>query len=294
MKTSLVVGMGIGNLYAAVLDELGHGVITVDSDPNKNADFTSVDDAIKEIRSFDTVHICTPNFTHIKIARKLAACSKIVFIEKPGVATSDAWKQLSIDYPKARIVMVKNNQYRDEIKRFKELAVQSKTVHLKWNNCNRIPSPGSWFTDKSLAFGGVSRDLIPHMLSYYCALTDHTKGNRLYATAVQRNELKDIDSTDYGVINYDGVYNVDDFCEMEFKNGKTKYILTANWRTLEPSDISVSFDMDGRAVRFELGLCPESAYKQMIRDAVENLNNDSYWQDQLAQDIWIHEQIENL
>ena len=29
MKTSLIVGMGIGNLYATVLNNLGHGVITV-------------------------------------------------------------------------------------------------------------------------------------------------------------------------------------------------------------------------------------------------------------------------
>ena len=35
MKTSLVVGMGIGNLYATVLTNLGHGVVTVDSDPAK-------------------------------------------------------------------------------------------------------------------------------------------------------------------------------------------------------------------------------------------------------------------
>jgi predicted dehydrogenase len=294
MKTSLVVGMGIGNLYAAVLDELGHGVITVDSDPNKKADFTSVDYAIATCRMFDTVHICTPNFTHIKIARKLAACSRIIFIEKPGVATSDAWKQLVIDYPKTRFVMVKNNQYREEIKRFKELAKQSSTVHLKWNNCNRIPSPGSWFTDKSLAFGGVSRDLIPHMLSYYCVLADYTKGNKLYANAIQRNELKDIDSTEYGVINPNGVYDVDDFCEMEYHNGNTKYILSANWRTQQPSDISISFDMNGKAIRFELGLCPESAYKQMIHEAVENLNNDIYWQEQYEQDMWIHKQIENL
>lgn len=294
MKTSLVVGMGIGNLYASVLDELGHGVVTVDSDPNKGADFTSVDDAIATCRLFDTVHICTPNFTHIKIARKLAACSRIVFIEKPGVATSDAWQQLVIDYPKTRFMMVKNNQFRDEISQFKELAKKSKTVYLKWNNCNRIPSPGSWFTDKSLAFGGVSRDLIPHMLSYYCVLTDYTKGNKLYANAVQRNELKDIDSTDYGIINYDGVYNVDDFCEIEFLNGHTKYILTANWRTLSPSDIGISFDVNGETIKFELGLCPESAYKQMIYEAVENLSNDAFWQEQFEQDMWIHKQIENL
>ena len=46
MKTSLVVGMGIGNLYANVLDELGHSVVTVDADPSKAADFLTVDAGI--------------------------------------------------------------------------------------------------------------------------------------------------------------------------------------------------------------------------------------------------------
>lgn len=48
------------------------------------------------------------------------------------------------------------------------------------------------------------------------------------------------------------------------------------------------------AVVEKLGLCPEEAYKKMIMMAIENLNNNQYWQDQLAQDIWIHQQIENL
>jgi hypothetical protein len=40
-----------------------------------------------------------------------------------------------------------------------------------------------------------------------------------------------------------------------------------------------------------LGLCPESAYKNMISDAVNNLNNDSFWRDQFEIDCWIHKKI---
>ena len=271
-----------------------YSVITVDQDPNKGADFLTVDDAIKECRMFDTVHICTPNFTHIKIARKVAPVSSIVFIEKPGVATSEAWAQLVADYPRTRFQMVKNNQFRDEIKRFKELADQSERVTIRWNNRNRIPSPGSWFTDKSLAFGGVSRDLIPHMLSYYCALTNYRAGFKRFAKAEQRWQLDQIDSTDYGTVNPNGVYNVDDVCELEFIIGNTQWVMSANWRNLEDDDIGISFSLKDSAVKFKLGLCPESAYKKMIETAVENLNNNEYWEEQLAQDIWIHQQIENL
>jgi predicted dehydrogenase len=292
---SLVVGMGIGQLYKAVLLELGHTVVTVDHDINRGADYVSYELAFIEQGPFDTVHICTPNFTHMELALYAGEMrSGIVFVEKPGVQRSEDWLNMCKTYPTTRFMMVKNNQYREEIKQFTDLANQSKVVKICWNNYNRIPSPGSWFTTKELAFGGVSRDLIPHMLSYYCAMTDYTKGNKLYAKAVQRHSLESITDTDYGVVNPDGIYDVDDFCEMEFTNGKTKWILTANWRTQGDATIGISFDMNNSAVKHELGLCPESAYKKMIVKALENLNNKEYWQDQFAQDIWIHRQIENL
>lgn len=290
---SLVVGMGIGNLYKAVLEEIGNKVVTVDLDPNK-ADFTSVDMAISVHGTFDTVHICTPNFTHEILARQLAPIAKIVFIEKPGVATSKAWAQLVKDYPATRFMMVKNNQFRNEIKHFKNLADQSDTVKVTWNNKNRIPSPGSWFTDRSLSFGGVSRDLIPHMLSYYTCLTDYKAGAKLKWWAKQNWELDEITSTDYGTVNPSGVYDVDDQCYIEFENNGTKWILTANWRSLEEDNISICFGMKYSAVIEKLGLCPEIAYQEMIEQAIENINNDVFWQEQLAQDIWIHEQIEAL
>jgi predicted dehydrogenase len=199
-----------------------------------------------------------------------------------------------IDNPTTHFMMVKNNQYRDTIKQFKILADQSHTVRVVWNNKNRIPNPGSWFTTKELAFGGVSRDLIPHMFSYYTALTDYTKGNKLYSNAVQRHELKNITDTDYGRIDYNGTYNVDDFCEFEFKNGDTTWVLTANWKDDTADDVYISFDMKNSAAKFVLGLCPEEAYKAMIENAVNNLNNDMFWKEQLQQDLWIHRQIENL
>lgn len=291
MSKALIIGLGFGQaVYLPVLTQLGYEVVTVDMDTSKGADFTDIEDAIRVHGNFDTVNICTPNFTHIELARKVATVSKIVFVEKPGVVNSEAWRWLCSDYPQTRFMMVKNNQYRDTIAQFKKLAVKSHTVNVVWNNKNRIPNPGSWFTTKELAFGGVSRDLIPHMLSYYVSLTDYTTGNKLYGNAIQRYELKDLIDTDYGSVNHDGTYNVDDFCEFEFKNGDTTWILTANWKDNKADDVYISFD----DAKFPLGLCPESAYKTMIENAVTNLNNDMFWKEQLQQDLWIHRQIENL
>ena len=293
MKKALIIGMGFGRaVYKPVLEELGYQVITVD--PIQLADFLTVDDAIVAHKHFDTVNICTPNFTHELLARAVAPYADIVFVEKPGVKDHYAWRQMVIDNPTTRFMMVKNNQYRDTIEQFRILADQSHTVRVVWNNKNRIPNPGSWFTTKDRAFGGVSRDLIPHMFSYYTALTDYTKGNKLYATAIQRHSLETVNDTDYGTINKNGTYDVDDFCEFEYKNGNTTWVLTANWKDDKADDVYISFDMKNSAAKFVLGLCPEEAYKAMIENAVNNLNNNDFWSEQLVQDIWIHKQIENL
>ena len=293
MKKALIIGMGFGRaVYKPVLEGLGYQVITVD--PIQPADFLTVEAAVDAHKHFDTVNICTPNFTHEPLARAVAPNASIVFVEKPGVKDHRAWQQMVDDYPATRFMMVKNNQYRDTIEQFKELADQSSSIKVVWNNKNRIPNPGSWFTTKDKAFGGVSRDLMPHMLSYYVALTNYAAGSEIRAAAVQQHTLDSVNDTDYGVVNKDGTYDVDDFCEFEFKNGNTTWVLTANWKDNLADDVYISFDMKNSAAKFVLGLCPEEAYRAMIETAVKNLNNNDFWREQLQQDLWIHKQIEKL
>jgi predicted dehydrogenase len=189
--------------------------------------------------------------------------------------------------------MVKNNMWRNNIAELAELASQAKTVKIRWIRKNCIPSPGSWFTTKKLAFGGVSRDLMPHLLSLYVAMNpDWKRENVSGQTAMQCWELKDIDSTDYGVVDPTGTYNVDDMCVINFGN---KWRLAANWRSQDEEDSSIVFVMPDNAIeQFELGWCPEEAYHNMIVDAIDNMYNSEFWLKQYAVDTWIHERIENL
>lgn len=288
---SLIIGMGIGNLYQSVFKSLGFDIDTVDTSVEKNTTFRSADEITD---NYDIAVICTPNYTHELIARTIANKCKIVLVEKPGVVDAKCWQCLVEDYPNTRFMMVKNNQYRPEIAEFQRLADSSKRVHVIWNNKNRIPHPGSWFTTRELAFGGVSRDLMPHMLSYYTCLTNYKTGTRIFASAIQRHKLKDISSTDYGNINPNGTYNVDDFAELEYYSGTTKWILSANWKDDKSDDVYISFSSDSSAIKHTLGLCPESAYKKMIETAVKNLNNNEFWINQYEQDLWIHKQLGKL
>ena len=292
-KRSLVIGMGIGQLYKTVLEKLGHEVVTVDHDITKGAMLPSVDAALLLHGLFDTVHICTPNFTHFEIAAKVAPVSKIVFIEKPGVATSDTWTKLVTEFKQTRFIMVKNNMWRSNIDELKELASKAKTVKIRWIRKNCIPSPGSWFTTKKLAFGGVSRDLMPHLLSLYVAMNTNWKAEKVSGqTAMQCWELKDIESTDYGVINPNGTYNVDDMCVINFGG---KWRCAANWRSMDEEDSSIVFVMPDNSIeRFELGWCPEDAYESMIKDALLHVDDYEFWLKQYDIDTWIHERIELL
>lgn len=285
---SLIIGMGIGELYKSVLTQLDAEVITVDTNPDKNADFAKVEDALVAHGFFDTVNICTPNFTHAQLTQQVAPYSKIVFVEKPGFKNSKEWIDILSQYPDTRIMMVKNNMWRDNIGEMQLLSEQSNTVDIKWIRKNCIPHPGSWFTTKELAYGGVSRDLVPHLLSLYIALNPDWHSTTASNSIVgQRWTLSEIDSTEYGDINYNGIYDVDDNVEMLFGD---KWRVQADWRDLTLEESCVKFNSS----TIDLGWCPELAFSNMIQDAIKNADNGDFWQEQQKQDVWIHKQIEAL
>jgi predicted dehydrogenase len=293
MKRSIVIGMGIGNLYKDVLTKLGHEVVTVDLDPAKGADFTSVKAAVSKYSWFETAHVCTPNFTHKSVAEEIAPYTKIVFVEKPGFKDSDEWTNTIKMRPFTRFMMVKNNMWRNNIADLCKLASTANSVNIRWIRKNCIPSPGSWFTTRELAYGGVSRDLMPHLLSLYVAMnpqwnTEVVNGQ----AALMQWTLENIESTEYGSINPNGTYNVDDMCVINFGN---KWKLEANWRSMDKEDSSIEFVMqDNSMERFELGWCPEEAYHNMIVDAITNVDNHEFWLKQYSIDTWIHQRIEKL
>ena len=292
---SLIVGMGIGNLYKEVLTNLGHEIVTVDLDPSK-AQYTNVQDAITAHGQFDTVHICTPNFTHKDIAYEVANAAKIVFIEKPGLRTENEWTWMVRAFPNTRFMMVKNNQWRTNIRDLQKLASRSIDIGLYWVNKNRVPGPGTWFTTKELAYGGVSRDLMTHLLSLYQILNySYAVTPMTESSMEQRYTLEDVSDTEYGSVKADGTYDVDDACKFAFHGPQRRWNLVADWRSTTIDFRAINFQLtDGSEETFELGLCPEEAYQNMIADAIANLNNQKFWDDQLSKDLWIHRKIDQL
>ena len=146
-------------------------------------------------------------------------------------------------------MMTKNNQWRNNIQLIKEQCEASDLIQINWVNSNRIPGPGTWFTDKSKAFGGVSRDLLPHLMSIMISAnknTFHDFKTQKYRLE-QRWNLNDCTGTDYGVVNKDGIYNVDDSAVMELTDGEKTYILYANWKSNLMDDVAVHFYKNGES-----------------------------------------------
>jgi hypothetical protein len=284
----LVVGLGIGQLYKNVCKDLKYICYTVDINPDLNPNYLDLDQAITDVNSIDIAIVSVPNYLHYSIAKKVAKVSKIVLIEKPGVKDAQEWQSLVREFPNTRFMMIKNNQYRDNTKLLFAKYHKSKNIKLHWINNNRVPKPGSWFTNSQLSYGGVSKDLLPHLLSFYTLFEpQYQQTNWHNKIKTQKWQLQDLTDSDYGDIKVDGIYNVDDYVTLNTKIFNKDITITTDWRSMSGSDIGLYFDNEF----IDLGLCPESAYKNMLKFVNANIYNDIFWQNQLEQDIWIHKQI---
>ena len=293
---ALVIGLGIGNLYKAQFAHLGFKTVTVDKNPATNPTYTNLEDAYKD-GPFDISVICTPNYTHFEIASDVSYHSKIVLVEKPGLQFPEHWEMLKNEHPKTRFMMVKNNQYRPQNKFLELMARDAASINLEWLNENRVPHPGSWFTTKKLAFGGVSRDLMPHLLSFVQAMYPQSwhDANVVDSQITQQWNLSTVGSTDYGIVNPNGTYDVDDHAYLEILLYGHRLKLVADWKNNDEDKQVLTFNFPDKTVAtYNFGLCPENAYRQMIVNAVARLNDNAFWEDEFNKDMWIHKILGKL
>jgi predicted dehydrogenase len=283
MANCLVVGLGMGQQYKRWLEDLSLIVITVDPNPDKKADFTDLTECLKKYNNFTLTYVGTPNYTHESIARQVAAYSKCILIEKPGLENSHTWKKLVEDFPTTRISMVKNNQHRLELSGFKNLVKISKEINITWSREKGIPV-SDWFKKKDLAFGGVSRDLMPHLLSYYTTLADTNKGSIIHTDKIDYNNT-----------------GIDDYAFIQILNDNKIWNFTANWQNLVEDRHCIEFVTNTDRIKFELGDyvtafggCPSYAYHNMIDKILKNLDNEDFWHTEFKQDFWIHQQLEKI
>lgn len=289
MSRYLVIGLNIGQIYVNYFNSKPGAIVeTLDIDESKKPTYTN---EYKVAGKFDCIVICTPNYTHDYFVQKFWEYTDCFVVDKPGISTSDKFKYYATQYGK-RIFMVKNNLYREELKHLKSIIETGvKRVQIFWNNKNRIPFPGGWFTNKIHAWGGVSRDLLPHLLSYFFALTNEKLDMKNYYACRSWN-ISDIKDTEYGEINTKNpVYDVDDFweCFVCFEN--VKYHLQTAWKTNKEDELYINFSWDdGRELKYTFGLCPEKVYWDMM-DRYLSCSDEEY-KENFEIDYWMHKIME--
>jgi len=300
IKKALVVGVGgIGkNVYVPQLRKLGYQVHRVDP-IMQSAEYGSVNDIPKHIQ-YDIAVVCCPNIHHLPEVLMVSDYCKTILVEKPGFLNSGVWKR-NLERPELKehhIVLVKNNLYRSEIAMLRDLCEQEHVtkVEITWFNKNRIPNPGSWFTTKEQAFGGVTHDLFPHLYCFMYILFSLHQIEKLVPTTLQmqRWDLDSLaDNTDYGAINKDGTYDVCDYAEAHYLINDIPVTLQASWKEgYDKQDITIYYK-DGSTFNWSFGLCPDEAYGEMIQAVSEgNFMFGAVGNIEKRIDEWIHEQLE--
>lgn len=297
-KKVIIIGLGIGKLYETVLAQskkYTFEVITVDTDSTKNPTYTDITECINDHPKFDLGIICTPNHLHANYVKSLSPICTTVLVEKPGLSSLHQWN-LGFKINN-NIFLIKNNMFRKNIKEIKKYINDNSNsitgVELLWLNKDRIPNPGSWFTNKKLAFSGVSSDLIPHLLSIYYALVDDEFIINDSIELAQNYTLDTISDTEYGTVNKDGVYDVDDYCKLDM-SGNIPFALRATWKdpNLKKSKIEIRIHGAESDVIYDLGLCPEETYLKMIESFIDS--NYKFRDEQIYIDQWIHKCLDKI
>lgn len=307
MKKILIIGLGIGKVYKSLLSNNNtHGkyqIFTIDIDLSKEPDYLDLAHCYNDHPTIDMAIICCPNYLHdsyITELQRLNMCDTIV-VEKPGLPTAYDWMTHSKACHPNKLLMVKNNLYRTEL--LKEITRtltdnidDITSMNIDWINVDRIPNPGTWFTNKKLAFGGVSRDLMPHLLSIFNGIFNILP-IPLVVNAYQKYSLEDITKSEYGTVTVEnGVYDVDDHAEMVL-TGKIlersfPVTLSAVWKSelTEPKiGVTITFK-NSTKVFYDFGLCPENAYYKMIEDYLSM--DDTAYQKHVHIDTWIHNSLD--
>lgn len=149
----------------------------------------------------DAVVIATPNYTHASLTKLALQSGKHVLCEKPfALSYAEALSMQELAEERKLVLMPAFvNRFRPDISLMRE-KVQAgeigtvRQVEASWTRQAGIPRPGSWFTQKKYAGGGVLLDLGSHLLDI--ALDFLGDGQVQEILSITRSEL--IEEAGYG------------------------------------------------------------------------------------------------
>ncbi|MFO7562623.1 MAG: Gfo/Idh/MocA family oxidoreductase [Enhygromyxa sp.] len=141
----------------------------------------------------ELVIVATPNCFHVPVACELLARGCTVLVEKPVCLTAADVAKLrrATDDGTGRLLMSAAARYRTDILALAELVERGglgelHRIELRWLRRAGVPRPGSWFTHRTMAGGGVLIDLGWHLLDVACVLAGPLTPGRVEAEISDR------------------------------------------------------------------------------------------------------------
>ena len=125
--------------------------------------------------NIDCAVIATPNNTHFDYALRLLRKKICVLCEKPVVLSAREMHVLCREEKENGVFFIPGfvNRWRKDVQRVYKMLKMRKigeilSIRAGWIRKNGVPRPGSWFTKRELAGGGVLIDLGSHIFDVCC------------------------------------------------------------------------------------------------------------------------------
>lgn len=134
----------------------------------------------------DCIIIAVPNYLHQELSVRALKAGKHVLCEKPVVLSEQEFRTVSAASEKYQNIFMPGfvSRFREDMRLLLQWASEERlgkiqSIQAGWVRRSGIPRPGSWFTIKQMAGGGVLSDLGPHVLDICLmiageTLLDHT------------------------------------------------------------------------------------------------------------------------
>ncbi|SDJ98904.1 Gfo/Idh/MocA family protein [Sediminibacillus albus] len=217
--------------------------------------FKEAETMFKQV-TIDAVIICTPNQTHIPIA-KLAVDQGIhVLMEKPiGTDLQDVNDYLELAKAKKVLTMVgMTHRFRHDtgiLKKFAEQKAFGDIYYAKAKLFRRRGTPKGWFTNKALSGGGAMMDIGVHVLDLAWWLLGNPQvqsitGKTLNVLGNYQTKYTSSWESKNKQLNAEHVFDVEDFSSawIRFKNGSVLSLEIA-WAVNGEQDGNIDIELFG-------------------------------------------------
>lgn len=225
MSSAIVGCGGIGNVHAEVLSKLGIKLCAVaDVIPEKSEAlakkygakaYTSLEEML-ERESISTLHICTPHYLHVPMAKSALHKNIDVLMEKPPAITGEQFESLKEAEEKssARLGICFQNRYNTEVQAAKEVLesgelgkILGTRAFLTWGRSKGYYLDSGWRGKFETEGAGVLINQSIHTLDLLCYLCGTPKSVDARTAEHHLKGIIEVEDTAEAFIGFENGFN---------------------------------------------------------------------------------------